>query len=71
VGDGEGLRQDRTREPFGEGSPHTTTARWVTAELLPQVKWFDRGRVCEGVGMAAPEPAVKEAGAEEASTSAS
>ncbi|KAK0730024.1 RNA 3'-terminal phosphate cyclase-domain-containing protein [Lasiosphaeris hirsuta] len=45
------LRKDKTREPFGEGSTHTTTARWVTAELLPQVTWYNKGRVCKGVGM--------------------
>jgi len=56
VGEAEGLRRDRATEPFGEGSSHTTTARWVTAELLPRVQWFNGGRVCEGVGMAAPEP---------------
>ena len=25
----------KTQAPFGEGSTHTTTARWVTTELLP------------------------------------
>lgn len=44
-------RVDRTDEPFGEGSMHTTTARWVTGQLLPQAKWIDNGRVCEGVGL--------------------
>ncbi len=43
-------RVDRTDEPFGDGSTHTTTARWVASQLLPQVKWFDRGRICEGAG---------------------
>jgi len=41
-------RVDRTDEPFGDGSTHTTTARWVASQLLPQVKWRDKGRVCEG-----------------------
>ncbi|KAL2062262.1 hypothetical protein VTL71DRAFT_6528 [Oculimacula yallundae] len=41
---------DRTDEPFGHGSLHTTTARWVASQLLPDVKWFNEGRVCEGVG---------------------
>lgn len=41
---------DRTDEPFGEGSTHTTTARWVTCQLLPKTKWIDNGRLCEGVG---------------------
>lgn len=50
-GDGERLRRDKADGPFGEGSTHTTTARWVTAQLLPGVKWFNKGNVCEGVGM--------------------
>lgn len=45
---------DHTHEPFGDGSTHTTTARWVTSELLPHTKWIDRGRVCEGVGWQVP-----------------
>ena len=47
----EGGHVDRTDEPFGDGSTHTTTARWVASQLLPQVKWKDRGRVCEGAGL--------------------
>jgi RNA 3'-terminal phosphate cyclase (ATP) len=41
---------DRTDEPFGNGSLHTRSAKWVVSQLLPQVKWLDKGRVCEGVG---------------------
>jgi RNA 3'-terminal phosphate cyclase (ATP) len=41
-------RYDRTDAPFGDGSTHTTTARWVVSQLLPQVKWRGNGRVCEG-----------------------
>lgn len=44
-------RDKKTYEPFGEGSMHTRTARWVASELLPGVRWFDGGRVCEGVGL--------------------
>jgi RNA 3'-terminal phosphate cyclase (ATP) len=43
-------RIDETDEPFGDGSAHTTTARWVASQLLPQAKWIDKGRICEGVG---------------------
>ena len=43
-------RVDRTDEPFGSGSTHTTTARWVTSELLLRARWIDNGRICEGVG---------------------
>ncbi|TVY39871.1 RNA 3'-terminal phosphate cyclase [Lachnellula occidentalis] len=43
-------RVERMNEPFGDGSTHTKTARWVTGQLLPNVKWLDNGRLCEGVG---------------------
>ncbi|KAK4239728.1 RNA 3'-terminal phosphate cyclase domain-containing protein [Achaetomium macrosporum] len=49
--DGEKLRKEKTDRPIGEGSMHTTTARWVTAQLLPSVGWYNKGYVCEGVGM--------------------
>ncbi|TPX09973.1 uncharacterized protein E0L32_008820 [Thyridium curvatum] len=53
LGDGpsERLRRDKGLDPFGEGSTHTTTARWVTTEMLPHVKWFNKGRICEGIGL--------------------
>ena len=43
-------RVDKTDEPFGDGSTHTITARWVASQLLPQVKWIDKGRICVGMG---------------------
>ncbi|TGO46958.1 hypothetical protein BOTNAR_0554g00050 [Botryotinia narcissicola] len=43
-------RPDRTDEPFGDGSNHTTTARWVASQMLPLLKWYDNGQTCEGVG---------------------
>jgi RNA 3'-terminal phosphate cyclase len=51
VGLGVRERRDKTHEPFGEGSTHTQTARWVVSKLLPQVSFFNKGRICEGVGM--------------------
>jgi RNA 3'-terminal phosphate cyclase (ATP) len=51
-------RVDRTDEPFGDGSTHTTTARWVASQLLPQVKWLDRGRICGGAGWKTSEAPV-------------
>ncbi|KAI1778920.1 EPT/RTPC-like protein [Hypoxylon cercidicola] len=45
------MRKDKTDKPFGEGSTHTTTARWVASELLPTVQWFDKGSVCDGTGI--------------------
>ncbi|KAI4861432.1 EPT/RTPC-like protein [Hypoxylon rubiginosum] len=48
------MRKDKTDKPFGEGSTHTTTARWVASELLPTVQWFDKGSVCDGTGISFP-----------------
>lgn len=45
------MRKEKADKPFGDGSTHTTTARWVTAELLPSVAWYNKGNICEGVGM--------------------
>jgi RNA 3'-terminal phosphate cyclase (ATP) len=45
------LRKENANEPFGQGSTHAQTARWVTAELLPKIKWFNKGSICEGVGV--------------------
>ncbi|KAL8351375.1 hypothetical protein RB598_006249 [Gaeumannomyces tritici] len=50
-GGGGELERDRTGVPFGEGSLHATTARWVAAQLLPRASWFGGGRVCEGAGV--------------------
>ncbi|KAI0487571.1 RNA 3'-terminal phosphate cyclase-domain-containing protein [Xylaria cf. heliscus] len=44
-------RKDKTHEPFGFGSTHTTTARWVASELIPTVQWFNNGTICEGAGI--------------------
>lgn len=48
--DGDSERVERTDQPFGVGSLHTTTARWVVSQMLPNVIWKDGGRVCEGIG---------------------
>lgn len=47
----EGMHKDKTDGPFGDGSTHTTTARWVAAQLLPGVRWYNKGEVCEGAGI--------------------
>ena len=44
------LRREKSHQPFGRGSLHTQTARWVAAELLPAVKFFNKGDIVEGVG---------------------
>lgn len=45
-----------TSQPFGEGSLHATTARWVISQILSEVKWYDNGRECAGVGWRTAEP---------------
>lgn len=45
------LRVEKTDGPIGEGSEHTRTARWVTAQMLDNVKWCNKGNVCEGAGL--------------------
>ncbi|KAI1765729.1 EPT/RTPC-like protein [Hypoxylon sp. FL1150] len=45
------MRKDKTDDPFGEGSTHTTTARWVASELLPTAQWFNKGSICDGAGV--------------------
>ncbi|KAI1755653.1 RNA 3'-terminal phosphate cyclase-domain-containing protein [Xylaria castorea] len=44
-------RKDKTHRPFGFGSTHATTARWVASELIPTVQWFNNGTICEGAGI--------------------
>lgn len=52
----QGLRKDKTAEPFGEGTLHAKTARWMVSELLPKVKFYNKGKVCEGVGFTVEKP---------------
>ncbi|CAG8978183.1 hypothetical protein HYALB_00013175 [Hymenoscyphus albidus] len=54
-------RIERTDRPFGDGSPHATTARWVTSQLFPNLKWVDKGRVCVGAGWTSVEVEVEAA----------
>ncbi|OTA99255.1 hypothetical protein M426DRAFT_325293 [Hypoxylon sp. CI-4A] len=49
------MRRNEIRKPFGEGSMHTTTARWVVSKLLPNVQWFNNGTICEGAAVSFPE----------------
>jgi RNA 3'-terminal phosphate cyclase (ATP) len=48
---GESVRKDRSDEPFGSGSLHTRTARWIASEILPGLKFYHGGNVCEGAGV--------------------
>ncbi|KAJ6446957.1 Homocysteine S-methyltransferase [Purpureocillium lavendulum] len=45
-----GMRKEKTHEPFGHGSTHTQTARWVVSELLPRAEFYNKGDVVRGVG---------------------
>ncbi|KAM0461979.1 hypothetical protein ACHAO4_001169 [Trichoderma viride] len=49
VGDGK-MRREKTLEPFGHGSMHARTARWVVGELLPGVEFYNRGDLVKGIG---------------------
>ncbi|KAM0252335.1 hypothetical protein ACHAQJ_007773 [Trichoderma viride] len=49
VGDGR-MRREKTLEPFGHGSTHAKTARWVVSELLPGAEFYNRGDLVKGVG---------------------
>jgi RNA 3'-terminal phosphate cyclase (ATP) len=48
---GERMRKDKADEPFGHGSLHTQTARWVVSKMLPGVQFFNKGEICQGVGI--------------------
>lgn len=44
------MRKEKTHEPFGHGSTHTTTARWVASELLPKAEFYNKGDIVKGLG---------------------
>ena len=45
------MRKEKNHEPFGHGSLHTQTARWVASELLPTIEFFNKGDLVHGVGI--------------------
>ncbi|KAJ6779480.1 hypothetical protein PWT90_00786 [Aphanocladium album] len=47
---GERVRKDKTYDPFGHGSMHTQTARWVASQLLPAAEFYNKGDFVKGVG---------------------
>ncbi|KAK2048372.1 RNA 3'-terminal phosphate cyclase [Colletotrichum somersetense] len=47
---GESMRRDRADKPFGHGSLHSQTARWVASQILPSVEWYNKGTICKGAG---------------------
>ncbi|RFU79815.1 rna 3 -terminal phosphate cyclase [Trichoderma arundinaceum] len=44
------MRREKTLAPFGHGSTHAKTARWVVSELLPRAVFYNRGDLVKGVG---------------------
>ncbi|KJZ74878.1 hypothetical protein HIM_05787 [Hirsutella minnesotensis 3608] len=46
------LKLDKAREPFGHGSLHAKTVRWVVGELIPEAQFFNKGDVVRGTGFA-------------------
>jgi RNA 3'-terminal phosphate cyclase (ATP) len=49
IGNGR-MRKERTHEPFGHGSLHARTARWLVSELLPSVEFYNKGDLVKGSG---------------------
>lgn len=47
----EEVRKDRSDEPFGYGELHAQTARWVVAEMLPEVEFYRKGMIVKGAGV--------------------
>ena len=47
---GNGIRREKTHKPFGHGSGHTQTARWVVSQLLPKAEFYNKGDFIKGVG---------------------
>lgn len=50
VGEGRMRREKKTGEPFGHGSTHARTARWVVGEMVPGCEFYNKGDVVKGVG---------------------
>ncbi|KAG9251382.1 RNA 3'-terminal phosphate cyclase domain-containing protein [Emericellopsis atlantica] len=46
----ENMRREKGLQPFGHGSLHTQTAHWIVKELLPEVQFFAKGDVVQGIG---------------------
>lgn len=44
------MRKEKAYEPFGNGSLHAQTARWVASELLPGLDFYNKGDDVKGVG---------------------
>lgn len=44
------MKRDKTHGPFGHGSKHARTIRWVISELLPRAEFYSQGDSVRGVG---------------------
>ncbi len=47
---GSRVRREKTNEPFGHGTGHTQTARWVVSQLLPKAEFYNKGDFVKGAG---------------------
>lgn len=45
------VRMDKRLQPFGHGSLHAQTARWVAAEMLPEARFYKKGTIVKGAGV--------------------
>ncbi|KAI5467880.1 RNA 3'-terminal phosphate cyclase domain-containing protein [Mariannaea sp. PMI_226] len=45
------MRREKTQEPFGYGSLHTKTARYIVSQLLPTVEFYNKGNLVKGAGI--------------------
>lgn len=45
------MRKEKNHKPFGGGSLHAQTARWVASEMLPAVEFYNKGDMVKGVGI--------------------
>lgn len=50
----EGVRKEKTVEPFGYGSLHAQTARWVVGELIPGATFYNKGNIVQGASFTLP-----------------
>lgn len=48
---GDEVREEDATKPFGHGSMHAQTVRWLAAKMLPGVRFFNGGDVVEGAGV--------------------
>lgn len=47
------MRKEKTHEPFGKGTLHAQTARWVASKVLPGLEIYNQGDDVRGIGFSA------------------